>query len=478
MAKGKKNGKPKSTKKQIKIKVDVVKGKKQTKKRRNNRKGRKGGRNSRGNRSMYNQNAHTTSVQKGSIYLGTLDLHGTTYVTATPTVYQRLLNPVTFDGTRIAQIAPAYEKYLYLECNLVYKPIMTKMMGGQAIVYFDTDPLDTQSTDRHIAINAARDMQGSQQFHVAKQHRTRMPRTTVLKSFFIGRSSESVWENQARLFIVQSAPLTNFNGELVDTSASPVSVGSLELQFTLKFLVPHGITGVQAIVEEGLLPTAAIVEARAAPNSIYTITGNTAEGLTGGFTLNGLPVNVVALPTFSVPDGFYGNPSYGALKPAFVTGITKTVADTASNYVWALFKKFGNDMYGAFFHTAGETSFPTFFKQTKTGYNGGPWQGKEVTPTVAALLATFLRPNWPSVEEKRIMDLEDRVRALTIPHAVPLRSVDRFRELERKFAMLEARLDRFSDSEEEGDATDCVSLPATPEPAFLDYSHWDAAERF
>lgn len=179
------------------------------------------------------------TVETGTIRLGNLPLYGTNFENSPIEIFARLLNPASFNGTRLALLARAYERYKYLSAWVEYRPTCATSLGGQFYMCLDTDPSDPTFTDREIAINNINDTQGAARVNVHSIGRTMLPVTGSLPSYMTqSGTAPTIPRDQARLRIVQSVPLTGFNGVRIDTNTLPISYGELYLHYRIKFMVP------------------------------------------------------------------------------------------------------------------------------------------------------------------------------------------------------------------------------------------------
>lgn len=388
-----------------------------------NKKSRKGKR----NMTKSAQTGNTTHV-KGRVWLGTLNLYGNNFNTATPTVYDRLINPQTFSGSRIAAMAPLFEKYIYESAALVYTPTITNVAGGQVIAYFDTDPADASIGDRNTAIQHARDSQGSKINHINRSFRTPMPKNTTQKSFFTATAADtSIFANQARVRVIQTAPVTGFNVEPV-TTTTPLAVGTLELEYHLKFMTPQGLTGVSAAFEETKLPSLALNEAMQGLNPSIAETISFTSTTPVDLSWNGVPITGL-LTTQPFTEGWKWSNAY----PQSASSGTCELVDTShlSNRVVAVIKKFGEEMVGALFQSEGQVPLG-FFKNLVETMGASTWYALTPTAAMTAALSTL------------------NIRGLG---GVAYQSHVRLSELDRKLALLDLQLyrshQRGNDTEED-----------------------------
>lgn len=360
------------------------------------------------------QTGNTTHV-KGRVWLGTLNLYGSNFSTAAPVVYDRLINPQTFSGSRVAAMAPLFEKYLYLSASLVYTPTITNVAGGQVIAYFDTDPLDAAITDRNTAIQHARDSQGSKINHINRTFRTPMPKNTTLKSFFTASAADTtVQANQARIRVVQTAPVTGFNVEAV-TTTTPLAVGTLELEYHLKFMTPQGLTTVTAALEETKLPSLALHEAMKVAVPAGTRDFAIQDITPVDLDFNGVPVQGFPI-AYTFANGWSFCDAFGASSLAKTCELIDSGGIT--NRLIALVKHFGDVTLATVFQSEGQQPLG-FWKNLVEPLASHTWT--ELTPTpamVAALSALTIRGTGGAAFQtyQRLAELDRRIAQLNLEH--------------------------------------------------------------
>lgn len=264
----------------------------------------------------------STHVESGEIFLSQLYLNGTNYASAIPTVYREVLNPGNFIGTRLATLARAYERYKYLQAELVYRPTCAKTLGGQIVMYFDTNINDFPPADHTAATRQACDASGNRKVNVNASAKATLPTAGSLPSYYTAnRNLTGSFTDQAAVTVVQSVALSDFNGQAVNTDSGPTAVGTLHLQYKVLFSVPESSssesTDPSAFRGSSLL-TIAMNSSTAAASSVSAVVGSQYTG-----TFDGYPVASYAVNSTRADGVYHLTDGTGTL-----TGVT-----TAFNYL-------------------------------------------------------------------------------------------------------------------------------------------------
>lgn len=194
-----------------------------------------------------NRNNGQIHRERGTIYFGPLNADGTTFLSPStnPVLFTRNIEPSGYTGTGLALESKRWERYLFKKCQVRFESTLPQTMGGQFVAYFDTDPLDdptAQGNYDHVK-RAAMENAKAQKFRITSSGKVRCPRNYQFKNFRVGRMNETLTTEhiQAKLWVIQTAAVVNFNGVLVDTQLGQIQIGNLWLDYDVEFYVRQGV---------------------------------------------------------------------------------------------------------------------------------------------------------------------------------------------------------------------------------------------
>lgn len=173
----------------------------------------------------------------GSEFLGFVDVRTTDNVTSfsQPGSVVRLipLNPLLLSGTRVAQLASMFQKYLWLDMTIEFVPSVPSTQDGAFIMFFVYDPnenftVTTSSTDELMRLAIAH--QGANMFNVYDYGRTSLIlHPDSLSSYFVDDGSNARQEMQA-YFVMMAASTFSREG------ASVLTAGSLVMHYHIRLM--------------------------------------------------------------------------------------------------------------------------------------------------------------------------------------------------------------------------------------------------
>lgn len=249
----------------------------------------------------------------GTIRLDDLYMDGTTFGTVACTVFDKQISPRDFAGSRIAQMAPLWEYYKFESLSMHFENTLPDIAGGQFISYFDKDITDNNASSAGQNANViamALDAAGSKT--VSLRDRTsvvRMPKMDQYPRYKTSGTDDDERAMQCRLWIVQSAPVLNYLLQPVDTSVKRIMVGKIYLRYTVRFMVPQGVSPNQQVLAGMELPLLALDQTwtRAVQNlgGATTITSAAFAAATTKLRWNGIQILA------SVPNTHWQNTERG-----------------------------------------------------------------------------------------------------------------------------------------------------------------------
>jgi len=153
-------------------------------------------------------------------------------------IYAVDVAPASFKGTRLELMSNAYQFYKFSKFVIKFSPSMSNVVNTQYLIYFDTDPTDYPDfTSLDDVLRIAKAHQGAKTVPINKPWTIALPISSKQKNYYvIPDKIDKRLSNQARLYIIQIANPTGFDGKPI---AKDSQAGSLTLDWSVSFEAPQ-----------------------------------------------------------------------------------------------------------------------------------------------------------------------------------------------------------------------------------------------
>jgi hypothetical protein len=176
--------------------------------------------------------------EKGSDFVGRITTKANLAAVTDRILASIDIRPDAFPGTRLAQIAPLYERYRFRKFNIRYVPAVPTSIGCQLQVYQDLDPNDdpTQVPTADALIRQAAAQTGAQQFNFFAPHTIPLAQRGDDQFYYTGSGGDKRFSTQARVHIIQNTAMVAFDGTVV---SSNLEGGTLFADWECDFQTPQ-----------------------------------------------------------------------------------------------------------------------------------------------------------------------------------------------------------------------------------------------
>lgn len=179
----------------------------------------------------------TTRIS-GSDYIGPLSVEGV------PDNLNRIrqtfpVSPSYYPGTRLTQLADLWERYRFSKFTVRFVPSVPTSLACQLVMYIDTDPDDNPSTivTADVLIRQAVAQGGSQQWNFNLPKSTSIMARPDDQLYYTGvTNTDSRFNMQGKIYVIQVTSAINFNGEPLGSS---FVCGSLFIDWEIDLSTPQ-----------------------------------------------------------------------------------------------------------------------------------------------------------------------------------------------------------------------------------------------
>lgn len=176
----------------------------------------------------------------GSDFFSTLTVKKAPVNPAERVLLDLIVSPSTILGTRLAQIAPTWERYFFTKFNVRYVPAVPTTLACQLCAYVDTDPLDDPSTAATAdqLVRQAVAHTGAQQWNFISAKVTPLPLRADKMLYYTGLNPQNArLAFQGRVFVIQITDPIDIAGAPIQ--GDTLTGGSIFIDWAIDFQTPQ-----------------------------------------------------------------------------------------------------------------------------------------------------------------------------------------------------------------------------------------------
>lgn len=180
-----------------------------------------------------------TMRMSGSDFYSKITVKGAPITVADRILFNEIVSPSALIGTRLAQIAPTWERYFFTKFNLRYVPAVPTTLACQLCAYIDTDPLDSPSlaASADQLVRQAVAHTGAQQWNFISPKVTPLPLRSDRVLYYTGLTPQNErLAYQGRAFVIQITNPLDIAGVPV---GSDLECGSIFIDWVVEFQTPQ-----------------------------------------------------------------------------------------------------------------------------------------------------------------------------------------------------------------------------------------------
>lgn len=178
-------------------------------------------------------------VLEGTDIVGPINLE--TVKNTGDVLLEAFISPAALHNTRLAQLAPLYQRYRFLEIEFIYQPIANATQSGQVIGFCTFDPDSPLAAEDALNLNKAAAFYGNRQNQIWEPASYGQHQPSTMTDLYIDPSGADVRFSYQGIFYLIAA------GELASSGLALGQIGTIYMRYKVELYIPQLQSGVGSI---------------------------------------------------------------------------------------------------------------------------------------------------------------------------------------------------------------------------------------
>lgn len=179
-------------------------------------------------------------VLEGTDIVGPINLE--TVKNTGDVLLEAFISPAALHNTRLAQLAPLYQRYRFLEIEFIYQPIANATQSGQVIGFCTFDPDSPLAAEDALNLNKAAAFYGNRQNQIWEPASYGQHQPSTMTDLYIDPSGADVRFSYQGIFYLIAA------GELSSSGSLALGqIGTIYMRYKVELYIPQLQSGVGSI---------------------------------------------------------------------------------------------------------------------------------------------------------------------------------------------------------------------------------------